>query len=143
MSQLFYLMLPGAPGRVPDQPSPPDRKRAIQVEDSQVASSSDDMLSMAPSLLPVAQVLSFLQLLVLLASCALFSWLCCRFCFRAAAPPPQEAPPATRDGLDSDGGSESDASSVYDQDDEDADVLEMLKHLPNIFVLDALSERYW
>lgn len=58
-------------------------------------------------------------------------------------PPSQEAPPTTRDGLDSDGESESEASSVYDQDDEDADVLEMLKHLPNIFVLDALSERYW
>lgn len=37
--------------------------------------------------------------------------------------------------------SDSEASSGDDKD-EDADVLKMLKHLPNIFVQDALSERY-
>lgn len=54
MSQLFNLTLPGAPGRAPDQPSPPEPKRAIKVEDFQVASSSDDLLSVVPSLRPVA-----------------------------------------------------------------------------------------
>ena len=66
-----------------------------------------------------------------------------RICLRTAEAPSQQDPRATRNGLESDGESESDGSSGCGQDDEDADVLEMLKHLPNIFVQDALSERYW
>lgn len=68
--------------------------------------------------------------------------MCIGVCFRIVESPSQQAPPGTRDGLGGDDESESDAPSCFDQDDEDADVLEMLKHLPNIFVLDALSERY-
>lgn len=69
-----------------------------------------------------------------------------RVCFRASESPSQRAPGAGRDGEEGNtenGAAASDSEASSDDDeDEDADVLKMLKHLPNIFIQDALSERY-